>query len=69
VIVKVAALLIGWEVIALNFNKPTVTDLSSRWPWSLGAYGFVAWLFVHFIRAGRTNVSDCSCPRTRSSFR
>ena len=52
-IVRVAFALLAYELYAMRFKKPLVTDLSHTWPYSIGIYGFIAWLFVHCVRAGR----------------
>ena len=49
----VSILLAAWEAFALSRHKPTITNLSHRWPYSLFIYGWMAWLFVHFIAEGR----------------
>jgi hypothetical protein len=53
VIVWVGAFYIVWEWFAKKFHKPLVTDLSHMFPWCIFVYGYVAWLFVHFLMAAR----------------
>jgi len=51
-IVWVAGIFLSWEIYAKKCDKPLVTDLSHTFPYSIAVYGYIAWLFVHMIRAG-----------------
>jgi hypothetical protein len=53
VIVWVAGIFLSWEIYAKRCHKPLVTDLSHTFPYSIGVYAYIAWLFVHMLRAGR----------------
>jgi cyanate permease len=41
--------LAAWEVAAKATHRPTVTDCSHRWPWSLFVWAWLAALTYHFI--------------------
>jgi hypothetical protein len=53
VIALISIALAAWEAYAITHHRPTVSDLSHTWPYSLGVYGWLATLFVHFIREGK----------------
>lgn len=56
VIVFVCSALLGWEYIAKATKRPTVSDLSHRWPYSLLVWGWLIWLVSHLvIEAARAN--------------
>ncbi len=38
----------AWEVYAKARHRPTITDLSHRWPWGLLVWGWLLALAVHF---------------------
>ena len=48
-IVWASAALMSWELFAMTTHRPTVSDLSHRSPFGLLIYGWLAWMFVHFI--------------------
>lgn len=41
--------LAAWEAFAIATRRPTVTDLSSRWPYRIPIYLWYAALGWHFI--------------------
>jgi uncharacterized RDD family membrane protein YckC len=49
VIALVSCLLAAYEALAYLTPLPKVTTLSHRRPWAFLVWGWLLWLFIHFI--------------------
>lgn len=56
-IVLASTALLLYEYVAFARRRPTVTELSHRWPWALPIWAWFLALTVHLARAGRARAS------------
>lgn len=52
-IARVSVGLALYEAFAIALSRPTISDLSHRWPYSIFVWSWLVWLTSHFLLEAR----------------